>query len=208
MDPGINESVLAYARHLLTHPEVIECIPAYASLLVTTIGKPETDEAVREAIYSLKPRPREGEDTYLHELPVLYGGSFGPDFKYVAEHCNLMASELIRLHTSATFLVYFMGFRPGFGFMGQTDERLEVPRRNDPRTSVPSGSVALAGRQTSIYPDASPGGWQLIGRCPYPLLGDQADLTRLRAGDRVRFYSVSQLEYERLMNEPSPWPQR
>lgn len=207
IDPEIGRSVHLYARELRTRPEVEECIPAYASLLVRIAGNSQAVERVRASIYTLQPATT-ADLGFHHELPVCYGGQYGPDLNWVSEYGRLSPTEVIRLHTETTYLVYFLGFRVGFGFMGEVDGRLEVPRRESPRTRVPGGSVGLASRQTGVYPGDTPGGWQLIGACPLPLLGSPGDLTRLRAGDRVTFRSISTEEYEHLLKDPAPWPRR
>lgn len=209
IDPDINLSVHTYARAMYRVDGVTECVPAYASLLITHRGGSKVSAAIRETVYGFNSEPFDSIDGRLHELPVCYGGNLGPDLDAVSRHCELSPEQVIDLHTHQEYLIYFLGYRPGFGFMGQTDARLEVPRLTSPRSRVPPGSVGLAGRQTGIYPNAAPGGWQLIGSCPLPLLSaDPKELTRLRAGDRVRFYEVSVGEYHQLRKHPLPWQAR
>ena len=186
IDPDINRSVLAYANYLETLDGVRECVPAYASLLVRVT---KDRQAWRETLYDLRlsnPGLPQGK---LHRLPVRYGGIFGPDLDEVAAMTGLSVREVVDLHTGQEYLVYLLGFRPGFGFLGQLPAQLNVPRRGTPRPRVPAGSVGLAGRQTGVYPVDSPGGWQLIGHCPLPFL-DAQGVSRLSAGDRVRFFLV------------------
>ena len=208
IDPDINASVHAYAAALRSHERVIECVPAYASLLITHRGERKVAYALRELIFDLAPEVASRGTSYLHELPVCYGGDFGPDLDEVADHGGLSPQEVINRHTAVTYRVYFLGYQLGFGFLGELDARLEVPRRASPRTRVPAGSVGLAGWQTGIYPTASPGGWQLIGRCPLPLLRDGADITRLRAGDGVRFIPIPATDFDTLRQAPATWPIR
>ena len=121
----------------------------------------------------------------LVQIPVTYDG---PDLADVAVHCGLTADEVVRRHTQAEYVVYFLGFQPGFAYLGGLDESLHTPRRAEPRTSVPAGSVGIGGAQTGIYPLATPGGWQLIGHTSMPLFNPQAlPPTLLAPGDRVRF---------------------
>ncbi|WP_420459812.1 5-oxoprolinase subunit PxpB [Neolewinella sp.] len=208
IDPAISASVNAYARALRPYELVEECVPAYASLLVTHRGGRQAAYALRELIFGLSPAEEQRSETVTHELPVCYGGEFGPDLEDVSTHCSLPPEEVIGRHTAVTYRVYFLGFQPGFGFLGELDASLEVPRRASPRTRVPAGSVGLAGRQTGIYPMDSPGGWQLIGRCPLPLLQTGPDTTRLRAGDRLRFYPITAADFTALQQAPLPWPTR
>lgn len=122
------------------------------------------------------------------EIPVRYGGEDGPDLAAVATHCGLTPEEVVRRHTAADYVVYFIGFQPGFAYLGGLDEALHTPRRAEPRVTVPAGSVGIGGAQTGIYPLATPGGWQLIGRSRLPLFDPQAEPpTLLAPGDRVRF---------------------
>jgi KipI family sensor histidine kinase inhibitor len=131
----------------------------------------------------------------LHELPVWYAGE---DLAEVARACGLSTQRVIELHSVVEYRVGAIGFAPGFAYLGELDERLALPRRATPRTRVPAGSLAIAERQTAIYPQASPGGWHLIGLCPWALF----DPTRtppcpLALGDRVRFKPVDELTYRR-----------
>ncbi len=126
------------------------------------------------------------------EVPVHYGGVDGPDLNAVAAHTGLTPAEVVRRHSAGEYIVYFLGFLPGFAFMGGMPPELATPRRAEPRTAVPARSVGIGGEQTGIYPLVSPGGWQLIGRTPLELFDPQADSpTLLRAGDRVRFVAQS-----------------
>jgi KipI family sensor histidine kinase inhibitor len=122
------------------------------------------------------------------EIPVHYGGEFGPDLAVVASHTGLSAKEVVERHVAGEYIVFFLGFQPGFAYMGGLAQTLHTPRRASPRVEVPAGSVGIGGEQTGVYPAASPGGWQLIGRTSVPLF-DPARLppTLLQPGDRVRF---------------------
>lgn len=127
------------------------------------------------------------------DLPVRYGGADGPDLEAVAAHTGLSPDEVIRRHAAGTYLVYFIGFQPGFAYLGGLDTSLHTPRRAAPRLEVPAGAVGIGGAQTGIYPAASPGGWQLIGRTALRLFDPAQDPpTLLQPGDRVRFVAVAQ----------------
>lgn len=209
IDPMINQSVHHYARAIAQHPGVAECIPAYASLLVRFLPPKITAYQLREAIYALQLTPDEIPPGVLHELPVCYDPEVAPDLLHVAETLALTADQVVDLHTRPTYLVYQLGFLPGFGFLGTTDERLQISRKSNPRRAVPAGSVGLAGRQTGVYPTGSPGGWQLIGRCPVAMIRTGTDPIRLRAGDRVKFFSVDLETYHELHQKPlREWPTR
>ncbi|MFG6488402.1 5-oxoprolinase subunit PxpB [Roseateles sp. BYS78W] len=121
----------------------------------------------------------------LVQIPVTYDG---PDLADIANHCELSTDEVVQRHAASEYVVYFLGFQPGFAYLGGLDESLHTPRRAEPRTSVPAGSVGIGGAQTGIYPLATPGGWQLIGRTSLPLFNPHAlPPTVLAPGDRVRF---------------------
>ena len=132
-------------------------------------------------------------DGRLIEIPVLYGGEYGPDLNEVANINGLTPAEVIEIHTSKHYLVHMLGFAPGFPFLGGMDQRIATPRRKTPRLEIAAGSVGIAGEQTGIYPLATPGGWQIIGRTTTPLfLPDQNPPTLLLAGDRIRFVAVKE----------------
>lgn len=127
------------------------------------------------------------------EIPVLYGGEYGPDLAYVAEFNNLTPQEVIEIHTSRDYLVYMLGFAPGFPFLGGLDPRIATPRKQTPRLKIEAGSVGIAGEQTGVYPFTTPGGWQIIGRTSVDLfLPNETPPTYLRPGDRVRFVAVKE----------------
>lgn len=126
------------------------------------------------------------------EVPVRYGGAFGPDLPDVAQSAGCSEEEVVELHTSATYHVYMLGFLPGFAYMGRVDPRLEVTRLSTPRLRVPAGSVGIAGAQTGIYPVEAPGGWRLIGRTPArPFDPERKEPFLFTPGDRVRFVAIS-----------------
>jgi KipI family sensor histidine kinase inhibitor len=160
---------------------------------------------LREFIFELRPAAAEGKTSVIHELPVLYDG---PDLKFILGKLSLSKKDFISLHAATDYLVYQVGFQPGFAFLGDTREELTIARRGSPRAKVPAGSVGLAGRQTGVYPTDGPGGWQLIGRCPWPMLRSGSNPTRLLAGDHVRFKPVSPAELAKLAKSPAPWPER
>lgn len=131
------------------------------------------------------------------EIPVLYGGEYGPDLEYVAEHNQLTTEEVIRIHTGTDYLVYMIGFAPGFPYIGGMSKQIAAPRRESPRMKIPAGTVGIAGEQTGVYPIETPGGWQLIGRTPIRLFRPEHDVpSLLQAGDNIRFKAISEQEYQ------------
>ncbi len=177
---------------------IIETIPTYRSLLIVYNPliipleklKKEIKVIEMESMDISLPEPR------LIKIPVLYGGSYGPDLEFVANYHHISQDEVIHLHCSTTYLVYMIGFMPGFPYMGELPEKLITPRLKTPRISVPKGSVGIAQRQTGIYPMDSPGGWQILGRTPVELFDpNQEPPSLLQMGDLVQFYQISEKEF-------------
>ncbi len=130
-------------------------------------------------------------------IPVCYGGEYGPDLTEVARYHKLSESDVIRLHSNHEYVVYMVGFTPGFPYLGGMSERLATPRKQTPRVAIPAGSVGIGGRQTGIYPLESPGGWQIIGRTPLQLFNyNKNEPTLLKAGDIVRFKPITAEQYD------------
>jgi inhibitor of KinA len=133
------------------------------------------------------------------EIPVLYGAKYGPDLDRVCEYTGLSSGEVIKRHTAGNYLVYFIGFSPGFPYIGGMDETLATPRLDTPRKKVPLGSVAVANNQTGIYPIESPGGWNLIGRTPLPIFNiNDPENSLVNIGDELHFRSISQDEFDQM----------
>ena len=133
------------------------------------------------------------------EIPVLYGGEMGPDLDFVAQHAQKTPQEVISIHTSTEYLIYMLGFTPGFAYLGGMDERIATPRLETPRVKIPAGSVGIAGSQTGIYPIDSPGGWQLIGRTPVRMYDPDRETPILpQAGQYIQFYPITQAEYNEI----------
>ena len=192
---SVNDHVhaLAHALRAQNRPEILDLVPAYSSLLVCYDSRHASFAEMRafllNAIESLEsytpPEPR------LVEIPTRYGGEFGPDLAFVAQHNGITEAEVIHLHTSVVYRVYFVGFAPGFAYLGSVPEQIAAPRMETPRTCVPVGSVGIAGRQTGIYPMETPGGWRIIGRTALSLFDPICDPPALlRSGDRVRFIAL------------------
>lgn len=208
IDPDTHQRVLAFAAHLDSSslPAMVEHIPSFTTVTVTydPLASSFADfaaslEAALGQVASGE-SPTEGEPVEIH---VCYGGEFGPDLDFVAAHNDLTPDEVVEIHSGATYVVYMIGFVPGFPYLGGMSSRIGAPRLDAPRAAVPAGSVGIAGAQTGIYPIESPGGWRLIGRTPRCLFDPRATApSLLRAGDRVRFVPVERAAYEAaLANE-------
>ncbi|HUL32275.1 MAG TPA: 5-oxoprolinase subunit PxpB [Candidatus Eisenbacteria bacterium] len=172
--------------------------PAYCSLLVTfdaaVVGHAEVQaklseyEKLAEKLSAVKPG--------LVEVPVCYGGEFGPDLDDVAAKCNLSPAKVVALHCTRTYHAYFLGFAPGFAYLGELAPEIATPRLETPRKEVVPGSVGVAGTQTAVYPFATPGGWRLIGRTPLAIFQkDREPMGLISIGDEVRFRPISREEF-------------
>jgi inhibitor of KinA len=139
-------------------------------------------------------------------IPVCYDAEFGPDLTDVAAHNGIAVEEVIGLHTSATYTVYFLGFSPGFGYLGGLPKELRIPRLATPRSRVPAGSVGIGGEQTAVYPSETAGGWRLVGRTPLAMFNPASDSpSRLQPGDHVQFTAISRSAFERVAQCFQTW---
>jgi KipI family sensor histidine kinase inhibitor len=189
LDTALNTRAIALAAALKKRRDVRQAIAGYASVTVHFDPGQTTHDALAAAVSRLaSKRPPLAEPGRLHRIPVVYDG---PDMEAIASVLGLTAAKISELHTRPIYRVFLVGFMPGFGYLGPLPEELELPRRQVPRTRVPAGSVAIAGRQTGIYPLSTPGGWHLIGRTSVKLFLPDSDPPSLfRAGDRVKFFSA------------------
>ena len=194
IDPEINALVhrTAAAIDVSDIEGVLEMVPTYRSLLIYYDPIRISLPVLQKQISGLAIGEGETKDEYrIVEIPTLYGGEHGPDLEFVAENAGMTESEVIALHSGTDYLVYTMGFSPGFPYLGGLDQKLHTPRLQSPRTLIPAGSVGIAESQTGLYPVASPGGWRLIGRSPLRLFDPYASPpTVINAGDRVRFVAL------------------
>lgn len=193
--PATHREVLRLCESLDGLPGVRNLHPGYASVLVSfdpLQAEPSAlAAAIRERYAQAAALPLPEPRTI--EIPVVYGGEYGPDLDAVAAHHQISSEEVIALHSGADYLVYFLGFSPGFPYLGGLPSSLATPRLDAPRRHVPVGSVAIGGNQTGVYPVASPGGWRLIGRTPLRLFRpDRTPPSLLRMGDHVKFVPVPQ----------------
>jgi KipI family sensor histidine kinase inhibitor len=198
IDPTINDRVyyLASAIEAANFSAVVELIPTYRSLLVsydpqvTRYDKMIDD--LSDIVFNSDFSEGERTEVKIIELPVVYGGDDGPDLDGVAEHAGLTAREVIDIHSGVDYRVYMIGFAPGFPYLGGLDKRIATPRLKTPRVIVPAGSVGIAESQTGVYPNASPGGWQLIGRTAVKLFDVNAESPSLiTPGAKIRFVPVT-----------------
>jgi inhibitor of KinA len=172
--------------------------PAYCSLLITfdaaAVGHAEALAKISELEKRAKELPK--AKPRLVEVPVCYGGEFGPDLEWVAAQHGLTAERVVELHIAPTYHAYFLGFAPGFAYLGDLAEEIAVPRLETPRKEVAAGSVGIGGRQTAVYPFGTPGGWQLIGRTPLEIFQkDREPMGLIAIGDQVKFRPITRAEF-------------
>jgi KipI family sensor histidine kinase inhibitor len=203
IDPKVNARVRSVAAAVKKTPPdgVIEIIPTYRSLLLIYDPlKTLPEKLIRFIEQADTGLGDEDAGTFRRvDIPVCYGGEFGPDIETVAKTAGLGIEDVIQRHSAPDYLIYMVGFTPGFPFLGGLDEKLFTPRLKTPRMAVPQGSVGIANNQTGIYPITSPGGWQIIGRTPLTLFAPHRENPFLyQAGDRIRFIPISLEEYTHI----------
>ncbi|MFL5274760.1 MAG: 5-oxoprolinase subunit PxpB [Anaeromyxobacteraceae bacterium] len=204
IDPAVNARVHRLARAVRERlaDRVLEVVPTYRSLLVRhdplRVARSALLREVEALVAELPEAPADpAAAARTVHVPASYGGELGPDLEDVARHAGLEAREVVELHASASYLVYMLGFTPGFPYLGGMSPRIAMPRLAAPRERVPAGSVGIGGVQTGIYPVESPGGWRIIARTPLRLFDPGADWPFLLApGDRLRFVPVEHGELE------------
>lgn len=180
---------------------IVELVPTYGSLLVVydqlAVGYAGLIEQLKILAEGLK--GVEIPDREVVEIPVVYGGEYGPDLGIVAQLNSLSEDEVIKRHSEAEYPIYMLGFVAGFPYLGGMDKSIAAPRKQTPRLKIPAGSVGIAGQQTGIYSVESPGGWQIIGRTPLKLYdADREKPILLRAGQSIRFKPITEAEYEAM----------
>ena len=205
ISPAVNRRVRDLDIKLMQNPieGLVETVPTYRSLLIIYDPLRINVALLKQRIEDLQkmidgiqiPEPK------TMEIPVVYGGEYGPDLEWVAQYHKMSIDEVIQLHTETIYQVYMIGFTPGHPYMAELPKALIMPRRETPRTNVPRGSVAIAKNQTVIYPVESPGGLHILGRTPLKLFNPfQSPPTLLEIGDLVRFFSIEKEEFKQ-------WPQ-
>ena len=206
IDPSTFKEVQKVEKYIKDqqHEAIIEVIPSYRAIMLhIDITKQSLVKVVNEL--NLEQLNKLDFDENLNKvkiisLPVLYGGNYGPDIQEVAKHNQLSIEEVIKLHTENTYLIYMLGFMPGFPFLGGLNSKLATPRREEPRTSIPAGSVGIANNQTGLYPKQSPGGWQIIGRTPITVFDIlRTPMCLYESGDYIKFYSIDESTFEQIV---------
>lgn len=202
IDPRVNALVLTLFRALRSRAikGIVDLVPSYRALMISFDPVVIDDEVLARLVVDTSTTARpDAMERRTVTLPVAYGGAYGPDLEDVARHAGLSTSEVIDLHAGTLYDVFFLGFTPGFPFLGGLEPALTTPRRTTPRQRVAAGSVGIASAQTGVYPVSSPGGWNIIGRTPIALFdpqqeGDAAVL--LRPGDRISFQPIAPASFE------------
>lgn len=203
IDPKINQKITGLVSLFKDQKieGVIDFIPAFSSLLINYDPriiafrrlKKITEDLLTIEISNNQLKKR------IFEIPVCYGGEYGPDIEFIAKNAQLTKEELIQIHSGTDYLIYMLGFLPGFSYLGGLDDRIHTPRLNNPRKAIPAGSVGIGGSQTGIYPLESPGGWQLLGRTPIKTYDPEREEPILfEAGDYIRFVPVDQATYQEI----------
>ncbi|MFL0798502.1 MAG: 5-oxoprolinase subunit PxpB [Cellvibrionaceae bacterium] len=203
---SIQQTVIAIDTKLSQY--LIDLVPSYASILViydqTKIDYRRFRKAIGALINTTNVIHSEGAETEgkLVELPVYYGEDAALDLNALAQRAKLTTNEVVNIHQAKEYRVYAIGFAPGFAYLGEVDKRIATPRLETPRLKVPKGAVAIADKQTAVYPAESPGGWNIIGRCPLSMFNSGAQETMpVSVGDRVKFTAISRQEYFNLGGE-------
>ncbi|MCG1021158.1 5-oxoprolinase subunit PxpB [Sutcliffiella horikoshii] len=181
---------------------IIEWVPAYTTLTIfyqpDKIIYKDLCKKLEDILDQLQREEVQSNST-VYEIPVLYGGEVGPDLSEVASCNGLTEDEVVAIHSAQSYLIYMMGFVPGFPYLGGMAKDIATPRRENPRVKIEAGSVGIAGEQTGVYPLETPGGWQIIGKTPVKLYDpDREEPILLSAGDYIRFVPVGQKEYEKI----------
>ena len=218
ISPQIHYKIKSLSEYLEKYPFVgmVEYVISYTSLAIYynpfTVKKSFSQYKEQSAVQIVatyikdcvqKMQQVDESRANVVEIPICYGGKYGPDIEFVAKHNNLSVQEVIDIHTAPQYLVYMIGFCPGFPYLGGMDKRIATPRREVPRIEIPARSIGIAGEQTGGYPISTPGGWQIIGRTPIEMFNpdDEENPTLLHSGDLVKFYAVSEKEYLALKGE-------
>ena len=203
IDPAINRKISSTVKLMREQNlmGVTDIIPAFCSLLINYDPRIISYEQIRARLEGiLKIEVAAGAiKKKIYEIPVCYGGEYGPDLQNIADHAGLTPEEVIKIHTSTDYLIYMLGFLPGFTYLGGLDERIHTPRLANPRLTIPAGSVGIGGSQTGIYPLDSPGGWQLMGMTPVKTYDpNRARPILVEAGDYIRFVRIDEEEFSRI----------
>ncbi len=208
---SISNQINAFCIHMKTNYQtyIIDLISSYASVLlifdVPNISHSEIKRIVRASLAKLEESSKKSgvsEEKQVITLPVLYGGENGPDLSTIAKNAGISEREVISIHESKPYLVYAIGFAPGFAYLGEVDPKIATPRLETPRLTVPKGAVAIADRQTAVYPAESPGGWNIIGICPIPMFNSLSPpYMPVSVGDTVKFESIDENQFDKIQEK-------
>lgn len=204
--PEVNRRIAALVK-LIRQQQIegiVDMIPTYASLLINYNPLVISYSEIYQRIICIVRLDTQVDSIRkkVYEIPVFYGGEYGPDLGTIAEHAGISEDEVVSIHSSQDYLIYMLGFLPGFTYLGGLDERIHTPRLANPRVRIPAGSVGIGGSQTGIYPLDSPGGWQLMGMTPVKTYDPGREKPILvEAGDYIRFRPVSNDEYNSIKAE-------
>ena len=208
---SISNQINAFCIHMKTNYQtyIIDLISSYASVLlifdVPNISHSEIKRIVRASLAKLEKSSKKSgvsEEKQVITLPVLYGGENGPDLSTIAKNAGISEREVISIHESKPYLVYAIGFAPGFAYLGELDPKIATPRLETPRQTVPIGAVAIADRQTAVYPAESPGGWNIIGICPIPMFNSLSPpYMPVSVGDTVKFESIDENQFDKIQEK-------
>ncbi|WP_419880676.1 5-oxoprolinase subunit PxpB [Peribacillus sp. B-H-3] len=218
INPELQHVVSSLTAHLenTPFPGFIECVPAFASITVyynpMAVIKSRISSGYRESPYKIVHsyitniiQDNGSAEKFTRrkvDIPVVYGGEYGPDLEFVSSHHSLSVQEVVKIHSSSDYLVYMIGFAPGFPYLGGMSNKIAAPRKSSPRLRIPAGSVGIAGQQTGVYPISTPGGWQIIGRTPLPLFNPaNSSPSYLQAGDIVTFTPINEKEFQEFKEE-------
>ncbi|GAB5473800.1 MAG: 5-oxoprolinase subunit PxpB [Maribacter sp.] len=202
VEESILDDILLFSKHLKQNcldQSVWEIVPSYNSITLIHRKSPIAFSELRTDItkWYAEDFTSESRERFLWRLPVCYDLEFGIDLPEVAERLKMSIGEVIELHTASRYTVYGIGFLPGFMYLGGLPSKLEIPRRKEPRLKVQKGAVGLAGKQTGIYPQESPGGWNIIGNCSVAMFNPgNEDPCFVNVGDKVQFYAIEKAEYD------------
>ena len=208
---SISNQINAFCIHMKTNYQtyIIDLISSYASVLlifdVPNISHSEIKRIVRASLAKLEKSSKKSgvsEEKQVITLPVLYGGENGPDLSTIAKNTGISEREVISIHESKPYLVYAIGFAPGFAYLGEVDPKIATSRLETPRQTVPKGAVAIADRQTAVYPAESPGGWNIIGICPIPMFNSLSPpYMPVSVGDTVKFESIDENQFDKIQEK-------
>ena len=208
---SISNQINAFCIHMKTNYQtyIIDLISSYASVLlifdVPNVSHSEIKRIVRASLAKLEKSSKKSgisEEKQVITLPVLYGGENGPDLSTIAKNAGISEREVISIHESKPYLVYAIGFAPGFAYLGEVDPKIASPRLETPRQMVPKGAVAIADRQTAVYPAESPGGWNIIGICPIPMFNSLSPpYMPVSVGDTVKFESIDENHFDKIQEK-------